>query len=122
MLNYGEPQILELFKTTLPSRLYYMLYQIDDLTVAVEIAKRLLTTEQIDKQKTGQSPVSPFMKASQQNPKKSEKGVTFGAMETIKDMAIVLHTIIVTVCPRYTGVRPDIWLDLVSWVWRPITS
>ena len=28
LLNYGEPQILELFKNTLPSRLYYMLYQI----------------------------------------------------------------------------------------------
>ena len=26
LLNYGEPQILELFKNTLLSRLYYMLY------------------------------------------------------------------------------------------------
>ena len=43
LLDYGEPQILELFKNTLPSRLYYMLYQIDDLRVAVETAKRLLT-------------------------------------------------------------------------------
>ena len=49
-----------------------------------ETAKRLLMKEQIDKQRTGQSSVSPFMKASQQNPKKNEKGVTFGAMETIK--------------------------------------
>ena len=40
--------------------------------------------EQIDKQKTGQSSVSPFMKASQQNSKNSEKVVIFGAMETIK--------------------------------------
>ena len=29
--NYGEPQILELFKNTLPSRLYYMVYNIDNL-------------------------------------------------------------------------------------------
>ena len=49
LLNYGYPQILELFKNTLPSRLYYMLYQIDDLRMAVETAKRLLTKEQIDK-------------------------------------------------------------------------
>ena len=35
LLDYGEPQILELFKNTLPSRLYYMLYQIDDLRVAI---------------------------------------------------------------------------------------
>ena len=61
-----------------------MLYQINDLKVAVETAKRLLTKEQIDKQKTGQSSVSLFMKVSQQNSKKSEKGVTFSAMETIK--------------------------------------
>ena len=39
LLNYGEPQILELFRNTLPSRLYYMLYQINDLRVAVETAK-----------------------------------------------------------------------------------
>ena len=48
LLNYGEPQILELFKNTLLSRLYYMLYQIDDLTMVVETVKRLLTKEQID--------------------------------------------------------------------------
>ena len=39
LLNYGEPQILELFKNTLLSRLYYMLYQIDDLRMVVETAK-----------------------------------------------------------------------------------
>ena len=42
LLKYGEPHILELFKNTLPSRLHYMLYQINDLRVVVEIAKRLL--------------------------------------------------------------------------------
>ena len=61
-----------------------MLYQINDLRVAVETAKRLLMKEQIDKQKTGQLSVSPFMKTSLQNSKKSEKGVTFCAMEIIK--------------------------------------
>ena len=45
LLNYGEPQILELFKNTLPSRLYHLLYQIDDLRTAVETAKRVLTKE-----------------------------------------------------------------------------
>ena len=30
LLNYGKPQILELFKNTLPSKLYYILYQIND--------------------------------------------------------------------------------------------
>ena len=35
LLNYRDPQILELFKNTLPSRLYYMLYHIDNLREAV---------------------------------------------------------------------------------------
>ena len=35
LLYYGEPQILELFKNTLPSRLYYLLYQIDNLNAAI---------------------------------------------------------------------------------------
>ena len=51
LLNYGEPQILELFKNTLPTKLYYMLYQIDDLRTTVETAKRVLTKERLDKQK-----------------------------------------------------------------------
>ena len=39
LLDYGDLQILELFKNTLPSRLYYLLYHIDNLNVAVETAK-----------------------------------------------------------------------------------
>ena len=64
LLNYGKPQILELFKNTLPNRLYYILYPINELRAAVETAKRVLTKEKIDKQRTGQFSTSPFMKAS----------------------------------------------------------
>ena len=89
LLNYGEPQILELFKNTLPSRLYYMLYQINDLRVVVETAKRLFTKEQIDK-KSGQATASQFMQTSQDNSKskskaeKHEKKVSFSAVEAIE--------------------------------------
>ena len=75
LLDYGEPQILELFKNTLASRLYYMLYQINDLKVAVETAKRLLPKKQMDK-KAGQATTSPFMQVSQgisKNKDKTEK-------------------------------------------------
>ena len=82
LLNYGEPQILELFKNTLLSRLYYMVYNIDNLREAVETTKCMLTKEQIDGCKSGQSAASPFMKVNQQNPKR--KGVTFNAIETIQ--------------------------------------
>ena len=50
LLNYGELQILELFKNTLPSKLYYMVYHINNLREAVETANHMLTKEQIDKQ------------------------------------------------------------------------
>ena len=41
-----------------------------------------MTKEKIDKQKTGQSSTTPFMKASQHKSKKNEKGVSFGALKT----------------------------------------
>ena len=50
LLDYGDRQILELFKNTLPSRLYYLLYDIDNLNVAIETAKQILTKKKIDKQ------------------------------------------------------------------------
>ena len=61
LLNYGEPEILELFKNTLPSRLYYMVYNINNLREAVETAKHMLTKAQIDGHKSGQAASSPFM-------------------------------------------------------------
>ena len=39
LLDYGELQILELFKNTLPSRLYYLLYHNDNLNVTIETVK-----------------------------------------------------------------------------------
>ena len=82
LLDYGEPQILELLKNTLPSRLYCMLYQINDLRVAVETAKRLLIKKEMDK-KVGQSITSPFMQVSQ-NKDKTEKKVSFSAVEAME--------------------------------------
>ena len=54
LLDYSEPQILEVFKNTVSSRLYWILYAINELRVA-----------------------SPFMKASQENKKNCEKGSNF---------------------------------------------
>ena len=82
LLDYGEPQILKLFKNTLPNRLYYMVYNINNLREAVETAKYMLTKEQMDACNAGQTSSSPFMKVGPQNPKK--KGVTFNVIETIQ--------------------------------------
>ena len=61
LLGYGEPQILEVFKNTLPTKLYWILFTIEDLRQAVDIAKRILTKERLDRQLTGQSSTTPFM-------------------------------------------------------------
>ena len=50
LLRYGEPQILEVFKNTLPTKLYWVLFPIEDLRQAVYTAKRILTKEKLDKQ------------------------------------------------------------------------
>ena len=62
LLNYGEPEILELFKNTLPSKLYWISFPINNLREAIDTAKRVMNKEKLDKQLTGQaSNISPFM-------------------------------------------------------------
>ena len=87
MLNYGEMQILENFKNTLPYRLYSTLINVNNLRDAIDLAKRVLTKEKLDRQLTGQS-CTPFMKASSNDSHLTQnhhkKGVTFDAMETLE--------------------------------------
>ena len=61
LLGYGEPQILEVFRNTLPTKLCWILSIIEDLGQAVETARRILTKEKLNKQLTGQASASPFM-------------------------------------------------------------
>ena len=57
-LGYGEPQILEVFKKTLPTKIHWILFPIEDLRQVVETAKRILTKEKLDRQLNRQSPSS----------------------------------------------------------------
>ena len=61
LLGYQEPQVLEVFKNTLPTKLYWVFFPIADLRLTVETAKRILTKEKIDKQLAGQTSSTPFM-------------------------------------------------------------
>ena len=61
LLGYGEPQILEVFKNTLLTKLYWILFPLEDLRQTVDMAKRILTKEKLDKHLTGQTSTSPFM-------------------------------------------------------------
>ena len=53
LLGYGKPQVLEVFKNTLPTRLYWVLFPIEDLRLAAEMVKRILKKENIDRQLAG---------------------------------------------------------------------
>ena len=87
MLNYGEMQMLENFKNTLPYRLYSTLINVDNLRDAIDLAKRVLMKEKLHRQLTGQSS-APFMRMTS-NDKYSmqtnnKRGVIFDAMETLE--------------------------------------
>ena len=81
LLGYGEPQILEVFKNTLPTKLYWILFPTEDLRQVVETAKRILTKEKLDKQLTGQSSASPFMNIRDG----IERRVSFSARDELGD-------------------------------------
>ena len=61
MLNYGEMQILENFKKNLPYQVYLTLINVNNLRDAIDLAKRVLMKEKLDRQLTGQSS-TPFMR------------------------------------------------------------
>ena len=79
LLGYEDLQVLEVFKNTVPNRLHWVLFSIDNLYDAVEMAKRFLTKEKIDRQMTGQSS-TPFMKLTD----KKRKSVTFDAKDALE--------------------------------------
>ena len=87
MLNYEEMQILENFKNTLLYQLYLTLINVNNLRDAIDLAKRVLTKENLDRQLTGQSS-TPFVRASSNGnhsiPNSNKRGVTFDVMEMLE--------------------------------------
>ena len=81
LLGYGEPQILEVFKNTLPTKLYWILFPIEDLRQAVDTTKRILTKEKLDKQLTGQTSTSPFLSVRDG----TERTVSFNTEDELGD-------------------------------------
>ena len=84
MLGYGKPQVLEVFKNTFPSRLYWILFPIEDFRQAVETAKRILTKEKIDRELVVQSSSTPFMN-THDGYNSSKKVVTFATQDRLHD-------------------------------------
>ena len=81
LLGYGEPQILEVFKNTLPTKLYWILFPIENLRQAVDTVKRILTKEKLDKQLTGQTFTNPFMSIREG----TDKRVSFNVRDELED-------------------------------------
>ena len=90
LLGYGEPQILEVFKNTLPTKLYWILFPIEDLRQAVDTAKRILTKEKLDKQLTGQTSTSPFLSVRD----RTERRVSFNTRDELGDKIDKLTVVI----------------------------
>ena len=81
LLGYGEPQILKVFKNTLLTKLYWILFPIEDLRQALDTAKRILTKEKLDKQLTGQTSTSPFMSVREG----TDRRVSFNTRDELGD-------------------------------------
>ena len=63
MLNYGEMQILENFKNTLPYQLYLTLINVNNHRDVIDLVKRVLNKEKLDRLLAEQSS-TPFMRAT----------------------------------------------------------
>ena len=79
--------MLENFKNTLPYQLYSTLINDKNLRDAIDLAKRVLTKEKLDRELTGQSS-TPFIRMTSNDncsmQTNNKKGVTFDAMETLE--------------------------------------
>ena len=96
LLGYGESQILEVFKNTLPTKLYWILFPIEDLRQAVGMTKRILTKEKFDKQLTGQTSTSPFMSVRD----KTDRKVSFNTREELGDKIDKLTVIMIKLAAK----------------------
>ena len=72
LLGYGEPQISEVFKNTLPTKLYWIWFPIEDL---------ILTKEKLYKQLPGQTSTSPFLSVRD----RTERRVSFNTKDELGD-------------------------------------
>ena len=89
-LGYGEPQILESFKNTLLTRLYWVLFPLASLLLTVETAKRILTKEKIDRQLVRQSSSTPFMNIEEEHNKRVTFDMTDGLEQKIDKLTVMM--------------------------------
>ena len=94
LLGYQDPQILEVFKNTLLSKLYWVLFLIEDLRIAVDTVKRMLTKEKIDKQLAGQSSSTPFMNIRDSQGKKVSFNMQDDLEQKIDKLTVMMEKLV----------------------------
>ena len=99
ILGNEKPQILDVFKNTLPTTLYWILFPINDLKQAVETTKRILTKEKIERQLLGQTSSTPFMSIRDSHNRK----VSFDTREELGDKIDKLEVMIGKLVTRDSG-------------------
>ena len=109
LLGYGEPQVLEVFKNTLATKLYWILFPIEDHKQAVDTAKRILTKGKLDKQLTGQTSTSPFMSIREG----TDKRVSFGTRDELGDkidkLTVVMSKLVASEKHEKKPFKPQIY-------------
>ena len=88
-----------MFKNTLPTKLYWILFPIEDLGQAGETGKRILTKAKLDRQLTGQSSSTPFMSIRDGHNRK----VSFDTKEELGDKIDKLAVMIGKLAMRDSG-------------------
>ena len=92
---------------------------INNLRDAINLAKRVLTKEKLDRQLTGQSS-SPFMRVTSNDnhslPNSNKRGVTFDVMETldrnsdcIDKLTSLVNTLKMTIDKKQSPYKPNIY-------------
>ena len=109
LLGYGEPQILEVFKNTLPTKMYWILFPIEDLRQAVGTAKRILTKEKLDKQLTGQTSTSPFMSIREGTDKRVSFDTRDELADKIEKLTVVMSKLVMTENHERRPFKPQIY-------------
>ena len=108
-LGYGEAQILGVFKNTLPTKLYWILFPMEDLRHAVDTAKRILTKEKLDKQMTGLTSTSPFMSIREGTDKRVSSDTRDELGDKIDKLTVVMSKLVVTENHERRPFKPQIY-------------
>ena len=109
LLGYGEPQILEVLKNTLLTKLYWILFPIEDLRQAVDTAKRILTKEKLDKQLTGQTPTSPFRSVRDRRDRRVSFNTKYELGDKINKLTVVMSKLAVKDSHERKPFKPQIY-------------